>query len=123
EAFGLPLERVSFVLGDSTLPVAPIEGGSSHVATVGSAVAGACEKLQRKLLRLARRRDPGTFARVRFADVGFGEGRLWLRDDPGVAVELSELVAAQAGEGVEESYLLLPNLLRQRKYVRATHSA
>jgi xanthine dehydrogenase YagR molybdenum-binding subunit len=33
EAMGLPLERVTFQLGDSTLPVAPIEGGSSHVAT------------------------------------------------------------------------------------------
>jgi xanthine dehydrogenase YagR molybdenum-binding subunit len=53
-AMGLPLERVSFQLGDSTLPVAPIEGGSSHVTTVGSAVQGACEKLQRKLLKHGR---------------------------------------------------------------------
>jgi xanthine dehydrogenase YagR molybdenum-binding subunit len=43
---GLPLERVTFQLGDSTLPLAPVEGGSSHVATVGGGVAGACEKLQ-----------------------------------------------------------------------------
>ena len=120
EAFGLPMEQVSFVLGDSTLPVAPIEGGSSHVATVGSAVAGACEKLQRKLLRLARRHDPQAFARARFEDVAFNEGQLSLRNDPGKVVALADLVA---GEAVEETYLLLPNLLRQRKYVRATHSA
>ncbi|MFX6250433.1 hypothetical protein ABTF88_20900, partial [Acinetobacter baumannii] len=47
-------ERVVFRLGDSDLPFAPIEGGSSHVATGGSAVDGACERLQRLLGRLAR---------------------------------------------------------------------
>ncbi|RLM49317.1 xanthine dehydrogenase family protein molybdopterin-binding subunit, partial [Halobellus sp. Atlit-31R] len=35
ESLGLPLERVTFQLGDSTLPFAPVEGGSSHVTTVG----------------------------------------------------------------------------------------
>ena len=42
-------------LGDSRLPVAPIEGGSSHVTTVGSAVEGVCEKLQKQLLKLAQK--------------------------------------------------------------------
>ncbi|RYF39127.1 MAG: xanthine dehydrogenase family protein molybdopterin-binding subunit, partial [Comamonadaceae bacterium] len=39
-AMGLPVEQVTFRLGDSTLPVAPIEGGSAMVATVGSAIEG-----------------------------------------------------------------------------------
>jgi xanthine dehydrogenase YagR molybdenum-binding subunit len=53
-AMGLPMEHVRFRLGDSRLPVAPIEGGSSHVTTVGSAVEGECERLRLVLWRRAR---------------------------------------------------------------------
>jgi CO/xanthine dehydrogenase Mo-binding subunit len=38
EALGLPISNARFVLGDSTLPMAPIEGGSWTAASVGSAV-------------------------------------------------------------------------------------
>jgi len=126
-AMGLPLERVSFRLGDSTLPVAPVEGGSSHVSTVGSAVQGVCEKLQKRLHQLARRLPHSPFARARFQDLRFVQGELRLLE-PRIgtvvaALPLTELLA-QAGEPrIEEKYLLLPNLLRQKRYTRAVHSA
>lgn len=123
EALGLPLEQVSFQLGDSTLPVAPIEGGSSHVSTVGSAVEGACTKLRRRLLALARLAPGTAFARARVEDVVFRDGALALRDDPASAVPLTTLLAGAERASVEASYLLLPNLLEQRKFTRATHSA
>ena len=118
---GLPLEHVTFRLGDSTLPVAPIEGGSSHVTTVGSAVQGVCEKLRRALWHRARRHVEG-FDGARFADVSFADGHLWWRARDR-SVSLGELVRADGGATLEASYLLLPNVLKQRRYVRATHSA
>lgn len=120
---GLPLENVTFRLGDSTLPLAPIEGGSSHVATIGSAVEGVCEKLQKKLWTLARRMPDSGFARMPFSDVEFVEGTIRRRGDPASAVSLVGVIAASGYAGVEDSYLLLPNKLRQRKYVCAVHSA
>ena len=54
ETLGLPLDRVTFTLGDSTLPTAPVEGGSFTVASVGTAVKAACEKIGRRLRALAR---------------------------------------------------------------------
>jgi len=54
EALGLPISNVRFVLGDSTLPMAPIEGGSWTAASVGSAVKVACDKIHERLLALAR---------------------------------------------------------------------
>src|SRR5262247_3363305 len=54
DTLGLPPENVTFVLGDSSLPDAPVEGGSFTVSSVGSAVKAACEKLRRKLLRRAQ---------------------------------------------------------------------
>ena len=54
DTLGLPPENVTFVLGDSSLPDTPVEGGSFTVSSVGSAVKAACEKLRRKLLRRAQ---------------------------------------------------------------------
>ena len=122
-AMGLPLERVTFQLGDSTLPVAPIEGGSSHVTTVGSAVEGACEKLQKRLFKMARHLPGKPFGHTRFKDVEFFEGQMRLREDPSIDVSLPELLTAANETRVEEKYLLLPNMLKQKKYIRATHSA
>jgi len=122
-AMGLPLEHVTFQLGDSTLPVAPIEGGSSHVTTVGSAVDGVCEKLQKRLLKMARALSDSPFAKARFTDVEFVEGTLRLVKTPTTAMSLIELLAEANEPWVEEKYLMLPNMLQQKKYIRATHSA
>ena len=122
-SMGLPLERVTFQLGDSTLPVAPIEGGSSHVATVGSAVEGVCEKLQRRLHKMAARIDGSGFEKSRFGEVRFAEGRMFLTDAPAASTTIAEVLAAAGETRLEEKYLLLPAIMKQKKYVRATHSA
>jgi len=55
DALGLPMERVRFKLGDSSLPKAKEHGGSTTLASVGSAVGAACQALRAKLEDLARR--------------------------------------------------------------------
>ena len=123
EAMGLPLERVTFQLGDSTLPAAPIEGGSSHVATVGSAVAGVCDKLQLTLLRYAQAAADSPFRDKRIKDVEFVGGAMRLRKDPNTFISLGTIVGRAGRERIEEKYLMLPNMLKQRKFRRLTHSA
>jgi xanthine dehydrogenase YagR molybdenum-binding subunit len=123
DAMGLPLEKVRFQLGDSTLPVAPIEGGSSHVATVGSAVQGVCEKLQKKLFKLAKKLPSSPLAKARFDDIEFSGGALRVSSLPGVAVPITEILAGSGEQRLEEKYLMLPNMLKQMKYQRSTHSA
>src|SRR5439155_16553436 len=54
ELLGLRLEDVTFQLGDSALPKAPVEGGSFTAATVGSAVHAACQKVREQLFTLAQ---------------------------------------------------------------------
>ncbi len=53
ETLGLPLEDVTFKLGDSSLPQSPVEGGSWTASTIGSAVKVACDAVGEKLFRLA----------------------------------------------------------------------
>jgi xanthine dehydrogenase YagR molybdenum-binding subunit len=60
EALGVPVERVRFELGDTSLPAAPIEGGSMTVSSVGSAVELACEKLRLSLVDLVARTGEST---------------------------------------------------------------
>ncbi len=50
DALGLPIERVSFALGDNRLPKSPPHGGSMTMASVGSAVQAACRKAREDAL-------------------------------------------------------------------------
>lgn len=123
EQLGLPLEMVTFQLGDSTLPMAPVEGGSSHVATVGSGVHGACDKLKKSLLKMAASMKNSPLAKARMRDVEFGDGDLFLKKDPSRRVALTAVLAAGGVDRVEEKFFMTPQMLKQRKYTRAVHSA
>ena len=54
DTLGLPVSRVRFELGDTTLPAAKEHGGSTTMASVGSAVRAACLALRAKLDNLAQ---------------------------------------------------------------------
>jgi len=122
-AMGLPLEKVTFRLGDSTLPFAPVEGGSSHVTTVGSAVEGVCEKLQIALWKLAVKMPASNFEITKFHEVEFVGGELQMIKMPHTAVPLTAILAGAGKASIEEKYLMLPNALKQKNFIRATHSA
>lgn len=122
DAMGLPLEHVTFELGDSTLPVAPVQGGSAHVATIGSAIEGVCDKLRAGLLKLAKRHHGELFSGCKDDDVECVEGVL-RRKAGGASVPIIELMALAKDGKLRASHLLLPNQREQSKYARATHSA
>jgi xanthine dehydrogenase YagR molybdenum-binding subunit len=58
DRLGLPLEAVTFELGDSALPAAPMAGGSSQTVSVAGAILAGAEKLTTELLRLAGNDSP-----------------------------------------------------------------
>ncbi|SHH19503.1 xanthine dehydrogenase family protein molybdopterin-binding subunit [Massilia sp. CF038] len=122
-ALGLPLEQVRFQLGDSTLPVAPVEGGSSHVATVGSAVQGVCDKLKWCLFRMAKAMPDSPLAKAHFKQVEFSAGTIRLLANPAQAISLTALLQGNAMTSIEDKYMLIPAALKKRKFQRATHSA
>jgi CO/xanthine dehydrogenase Mo-binding subunit len=53
DTLGLPLDRVRFELGDTSMPPAPLQGGSGLTAALGSAVHAACRQLVRAFAELA----------------------------------------------------------------------
>lgn len=58
ERFGLPLEQVTFELGDTTLAAGSLAGGSSQTASIAAAVIAAGEQLIDQLLMLATGDSP-----------------------------------------------------------------
>ncbi|AIR90792.1 xanthine dehydrogenase family protein molybdopterin-binding subunit [Pseudomonas cremoricolorata] len=58
DAAGMAVQDITFQLGDSSLPTAPLQGGSFTVSSVGSAVRQACQVLRSKLVTLAQARYP-----------------------------------------------------------------
>jgi xanthine dehydrogenase YagR molybdenum-binding subunit len=122
-ALGVPLQDVRVRIADTRLPEAPTEGGSSHVASVGAAVDGACETLQKKAWRLARAMAKSPLAGSRFDEVEFIGGRIRLRRSPDDARELVEVLAASGQDKLEANHHLEPDEDVQGRYERAVHSA
>jgi len=58
ETLGVPVERVRFELGDTTMPKAPVSGGSMTAASVGPAVQAACAALREKMQASGVRGEP-----------------------------------------------------------------
>jgi xanthine dehydrogenase YagR molybdenum-binding subunit len=58
ENTGIPVEKITFQLGISSFPKAPMQGGSNTVATVGSAVVAVCNNLKVELAKRAGKIKP-----------------------------------------------------------------
>jgi xanthine dehydrogenase YagR molybdenum-binding subunit len=54
DALGLPIEAIDIKLGDSTLPMSPVEGGSWIAASVCNAIVATAADVRQELLRLAQ---------------------------------------------------------------------
>jgi xanthine dehydrogenase YagR molybdenum-binding subunit len=66
EVMGISSDKITFKLGDSSMPPSPTQGGSSVTSTVGSAVNDACVQLMAKIKELngnAEGGNPG-FAQI-----------------------------------------------------------
>jgi xanthine dehydrogenase YagR molybdenum-binding subunit len=83
DALGVPVEAVRVELGDSTLPVAPMAGGSGQTATVAASVLRACEELRRSALALARRSSRSPLRGRRIDDLVARDGGLFAADGSG----------------------------------------
>ncbi len=123
EALGLPLGRVVVKLGDTELPVAPLEGGSWTVASVGSAVSKACKAVAERVFTLAAGINESPLKHASFQDVDFLNERIVLRDDPSKFVTLQSALEQGEGKPIEEKADSGPNMFKQHGYKSYTHSA
>lgn len=118
DTLGIDPAHVEFRLGDSSLPKAPLQGGSFTVSSVGSAVREACLALAEQLCDAARQLPGGPFTDA--SSLCFVDGRVQQGEDAGRSVALGTLLARHGS--LEAEVQAQPGKLRER-YASATHSA
>ncbi len=119
ETLGIPLEQVTFELGDTTLPQAPIEGGSWTVSSVGSAVKVVCEQLREQLFKLAKKGHPDIFKDLDYKEVHYNHGKISTK--LGKSVSFSTILKEANKEKIEAENSLEPEQ-KQEKYSSYAHS-
>jgi xanthine dehydrogenase YagR molybdenum-binding subunit len=123
DEFGLPIKDVCFQYGDSKLPLAPIQGASWTVSTIGSAIKVACAALKEKIHKKAREVEGSPIRDAGIDEVLFANGRVALMNNPAKSISLKEVIEGNKGRSISASKLFVPNPLKLKKYSRAVHSA
>ncbi len=96
EKLSLPMERVTFELGDTNLPEAPLAGGSTTAGSVGNAVAQACTAALDKLIATAvvDRQSPLSGAKI--DDIVAVNGELRIKGSAGKSESYQSLLSRTA---------------------------
>ncbi|MGN6701712.1 MAG: xanthine dehydrogenase family protein molybdopterin-binding subunit, partial [Burkholderiaceae bacterium] len=103
DAIGLPVDKVTFQLGDTDFPKAPVSGGSQSVASVAPAVRAAGSALRFKIMDMAAGDSASPVHGADASDIGIEDGWLFRRSDPSRREPLAALLARQGGKPVEAS--------------------
>jgi len=88
---GVAKEKIKFELGNSSLPDAPVQGGSFTLASVGSAVNDVCAAIKEKLLLIATETE-AIFKNAKTDDVNFKDGSIALKSNPSAAIGYTQLM-------------------------------
>jgi xanthine dehydrogenase YagR molybdenum-binding subunit len=121
EMLGVPLENVTAKLGDSSLPDAPVEGGSFTTSSVGCAIHAACRSVQQELLRLAKKMAGSPLGRARLDDLIFADGKIRHRDDSSMEVSVADAMRAGKADRIEKEATVEPKEDGKRSHY--SHSA
>lgn len=123
DRLGLPIENVTFKLGDSSLPTAPLEGGSWTASSVGSAVLAVCDKIRDQLIKLARKMQGSPLSGAQADDITLEDGQIRLISDPLRSVSITEAMRSASMLHIEQEMASLPNYAKQSRYTINTRSA
>ncbi|MCP3398966.1 MULTISPECIES: xanthine dehydrogenase family protein molybdopterin-binding subunit [unclassified Bradyrhizobium] len=121
DALGLPIESISVKLADSTLPQAPVEGGSWMAASSAHAVLGAADDIRQDLARLASTMPSSPLAGVDAADVILIDGTIASNGEKTRAVSIADAMRHGKLERLEKQKL--NHFTEDKSRARNTHSA
>lgn len=123
DELGLPIDAVTFSYADSKMPFAPIQGGSFTTATIGPAVKAACNALNKKLFKKAKKSADSVLKELKFKEVVFREGFIISKNNGAAKVSFKEIMASNEGKIIKTVNSAMPNPLTYGKKARAVHSA
>jgi xanthine dehydrogenase YagR molybdenum-binding subunit len=116
DALGLPVEKVTFELGDSALPTGPVSGGSNSTASVSQAVVEAGAAALAKLIALALDHEKSPLHGLRAKEVSASDGRLFATDDPKRGETYTEVLRRAGKDSVEAESATKLSEEQQKKF-------
>lgn len=120
---GVPLERVTFRLGDSELPSAPAQGGSTTTASVGTAVQECAQIVQKELIDIESKREASPFSGVAFENIVFENGKVFVKGRPETAATIAEILGRNDLGHLTATHTTRPDFGERGKYATASHGA
>jgi xanthine dehydrogenase YagR molybdenum-binding subunit len=120
DMLGLPLDNITVKLGDSTLPLAQVEGGSWTAASVSHAIAKAADAVRKELLRLAKKIPNSPLADAKLADTALKDGTIVSLTDGG-AVSVAD--AMRHGDLDRITCEATTDFKESKSHAQNTHSA
>jgi xanthine dehydrogenase YagR molybdenum-binding subunit len=122
ERLALPMEKVKFEYGDSTLPAAGVAGGSSQTVSVALAVHEAADEVVKKLLSLAQKDSESALAGAKFDDIHSAQEGLFRKDHPQLG-QTYVAILQRAGKGFVEAEHKTGAPLETLKYSMHSYAA
>jgi xanthine dehydrogenase YagR molybdenum-binding subunit len=121
DALGLPLENLSVRLGDSSLPQAPVEGGSWMAASTAHAVVTTADEVRDELLRMAKRMPNSPLKDIERDEVILDDGKIASRQDPNRAISIADVMRHGKLDRIEKEKI--NHFVEDKSHARNTHSA
>ena len=96
----LPIEVIDAKLGDTTMPKAPVSGGSQSAASVCPAVEAAAKQARLKLLTLAGSDASSPLHGASAQELDFKDGKVFRKSKPDASVHFTTVVIANGNKPV-----------------------
>jgi xanthine dehydrogenase YagR molybdenum-binding subunit len=121
DLLGLPLDNITVKLGDSTLPRAPVEGGSWTAASVSHAIAKTADAVRSELSRVAKTMPGSSLADAKPGDVALMDGKIVHKKETSRAVSIADAMRHGRLDRIEREST--NTFADGQSHARNTHSA
>ncbi len=101
DALGVPIERITVEIGDSSLPPAPVSGGSTTAASVTAAVLTGGEMLKKDLMALALKDGKSKLNGRNESEIEFSNARFYVKGDTSKSDEYTDILKRSNKEMME----------------------
>ena len=108
DALGIPIEKITVKIGDSSLPPAPVSGGSTTTASVNPAVMAAGEMLRKDLLSLALADSGSPLKSKRPEDISYEGAAFFVTSDKSVTDSYANIMRRNNKNTLEACTTAMP---------------
>jgi xanthine dehydrogenase YagR molybdenum-binding subunit len=121
DALGLPIENISVKLGDSSLPMAQVEGGSWTAASLAHAIVNTADEIRKDLLALAQKMPGSALAGLKPGQVVLTDGMIADAKDSSRSISIADAMRHGKVDRIEKERS--SDFKEDDKHAHNSHSA